>query len=240
MSSKKPSKVYTKDSIIPGIGKGLFASVNIKKGSIIVEFKGKLRKPNEKLNDSRSNIYFHDEYVLECPTNDLASFANDAINFTRSRRKLMETLTSNEPFYKKHLNAKVNADIKINNNLHRAFLIAINDINVNEEIFTHYGFMYWFKQEISEVGFLQEDEIEENGFPEKIFEYPAFLSYIKDFFPNYESHEIKPYRDAYDFIIKMKDGNYYVLMIENFANQIQKVPINKVNDFLLNKIQEEK
>ncbi len=230
MPQKKPSKVHSQDSTIPSIGKGLFASTNIKKGSIIVEFKGKLRRPGENINSSRSNIYFHDEYILECPPTDLASFANDAINFTRSRRKLMETLTSNEPFYKKHPNAKVNADIKINNNLHRAFLIAMDDINVGEEIFTHYGFMYWFKQEISEIGFLQEDEIEENGFPEKIFEYPAFLSYIKDFFPDYESHEVKLYGDAFDFIIKLKSGSFYVVMIENFANKIQRIPISKLNE----------
>lgn len=86
--------MYEKESSVPNIGKGLFAKTNIKKGSIIVEFKGKLRKPNEHslIKDGRSNIYFEDDYVLECPENDLASYANDAINFTRKRRKLMETL----------------------------------------------------------------------------------------------------------------------------------------------------
>ena len=142
---KRLPKAYSKNSNIPSIGKGLFAITNIKKGSIIAEFKGKLKKPGENLNSSRSNIYFNDEYILECPPNDMASFANDVINFTKKRRHLMKSLKSEEPFYTKHPNTNINAEIKINNNMHRAFLIAAVDIVMNEEIFCHYGFMYWYK-----------------------------------------------------------------------------------------------
>ena len=38
-------KVYAKKSTVPDSGIGLFAITNIKKDSIIVEFKGKLKKP---------------------------------------------------------------------------------------------------------------------------------------------------------------------------------------------------
>ena len=44
--------------------------------------------------------------------------------------------------------------------MHRAFLEATDDIKQHEEIFTHYYFEYWFMQEFTEVGFLQEEEIE--------------------------------------------------------------------------------
>jgi SET domain-containing protein len=234
MSRKRPIKVYAKESTVPDIGKGLFAKVDIKKGSIIVEYKGKLRKPHEKTTSSRSNIYFNDEFVLECPANDLASFANDTINFTNVRRQLMKSLMSDEPFYKKHSNTKINATIKINDNLHRAFLIAFDDIKTNEEIFCHYGFMYWYKKEISKIGFLQEDEIEKNGFPQNIFEYPAFLSYIKEFYPDYVRHEIKPFGENHDVIIHLDDDQYVVMMIENFANDIEKqfieCPIEELTD----------
>jgi hypothetical protein len=37
--------------------------------------------------------------------------------------------------------------------------------------------MYWYKTEIKKVGFLQEDEIDKNGFPDNIYDYPAFISY---------------------------------------------------------------
>jgi SET domain-containing protein len=203
-------KVYPSDSTIPGIGKGLFAKTLIKKDSVIAEYKGKLRKPNE--------------HILECPPNDLASYANDAINFTGKRRQLIASLKSSEPFYKKHQNANVNATIKINDNLHRAFLIASNDINIDEEIFCHYGFIYWFKVELSTVGFLEEKEIEENGFPEKIFEYEAFISYIRHFYDDYKKHEVEPYGNNYDFIIHSNSGGYYIIPMENFSNLIERVP----------------
>jgi hypothetical protein len=50
----------------------------------------------------------------------------------------MKSLQSNEPFYTKYKNTKVNAEIKINDDLHRAFLIACNDIATGEEIFCHW------------------------------------------------------------------------------------------------------
>lgn len=228
--SKRSVKVFVKDSNIHSIGKGLFANTNIKKGSIIIEYKGKLRNPEEKPTSSRSNIYFNDEYILECPSTDLASFANDAINFTKKRRQLMKSLRSEEPFYIKHQNAKVNAEIKINDNLHRAFLIASDDISINEEIFCHYGFMYWYKTEITTVGFLQEDEIDKNGFPDKIFEFPGFMSYIKEFYPKYVSHEVKPFKKNYDVILHFNDGHHIVMAIENFANKIQTINGNKLKE----------
>ena len=224
MSKKSNIKVYVKESAIPNIGKGLFAKINIQRGSIIAEFKGKLKTTKDNLASSRSNIYFHDECVLECPPTDLASYANDAVNFTGNRRKLMESLKSDIPFYKKYTNAKVNASIKINNNLHRAFLMADEDIVIDEEIFCHYGFMYWFQTEITTIGFLQEDEIEERGFPEKVFEYPAFLSYIKEFYLRYSSHTIQPFKkNVYDFIVHLNDGYHFVIPITNFANKISRV-----------------
>lgn len=228
--SKRSVKVFVKDSNVHGIGKGLFANTNIKKGSIIIEYKGKLRNHGENITSTRSNIYFNDEYVLECPSTDLASFANDAINFTKKRRQLMKSLRSEEPFYIKHQNVKVNAEIKINDNLHRAFLIAGDDISINDEIFCHYGFMYWYKSEITKVGFIQEDEIDKNGFPDKIFEFPGFMSYIKEFYPKYVSYEVKPFRKNYDVILYFSDGSYIVLTIENFADEIQTINENELKE----------
>ena len=211
------------------IGKGLFALCNIAKGSIIAEYKGKLLKPEDPGTSSRSNIYFNDEYILECPESDIASYANDPILFTRKNRKLMEALHSDQPFYQIHPKARINAEIKINDNLHRAFLMAATDIIEGEEIFCHYGFMYWFRNEITKVGFLEEEEIERNGFPEKIFEYPGFISYVKEFYPDYLRHEVRPFRDMYDFIVHLKNGHFVVMPIENFASQISKKYAHELN-----------
>ena len=219
-------KVIVKDSTVPNIGKGLFAKINIAKDSVIAEFKGKLRKPKEKLTSGRSNIYFSDEYILECGTNDQASFANDAINFTKTPRKLMKSLESSMPFYTKYDNAIINASIKLNNNLHRAFLMASDDIKAGEEIFCHYGFPYWFVQEITTVGFLQENEIDKNGFPNNIFEYPAFESYLKNFYPKYTHFEVNPFRDGHDVILHFNDGYKNLITMNNYSNKISKVSVD--------------
>lgn len=233
--SKRLIKVYVKDSNIKGIGKGLFAKTEINKGSIIVEYKGKLKKQSDKMTNARSNIYFNDGCILECSINDLASYANDAINFTEERRKLMKSLKSEEPFYKKHENAKINAEIKINDNLHRAFLIANQDIKKDEEIYCHYGFMYWFKKEMIR-GVLVEEEIKQNGFPNDIYKYPGFINYMKEFYPKYKSHKIKKSEqdDNYDLVIHLSDGNYILMPMKNFEHDVVKIESDK----LVNLIQE--
>ena len=228
-TNKHPPKAYSKDSNIKEFGKGLFAQDSISKGSVIAEFIGKLRYPREKLSSSRSNIYFHDEYVLECPTDDLASFANDAINFTKKRRQLIKSLKSDEPFYTKHKNTKVNSHIKIKNTSHRAFLIADCDIKKDEEIFCHYGFSYWYQTEMK-MGFLQEDEIDKNGFPDNIYEYPAFLAYVKEFYPDYVSHQVKPFRSDNDVILYFSDDTHLIITFESFSNKISTIDANELKE----------
>lgn len=219
---RKTVKCYSKKSTIEDIGNGLFASIPIKKDQVIAEFKGKLRAPGTKLTSNRSNIYFLDEYILECGVNDLASFSNDPIKFPTKRRKLMETLYSTEPFYYINPNCKINATIKINTDLHRAFLIALCDIKPDEEIFNHYGFDYWFGKECAKLGFDEESEIEQNGFPEKMFEYPAFTSYINTFYPEYTLKEINKYKKGYDYIIEC-EGSYVVIYMKNYLKHMNKV-----------------
>jgi hypothetical protein len=225
-------KVRFAPSTIPKCGTGLFAMTDIKKDSIIVEFKGKLRKPYEKLNSNRSNIYFNDESILKCPVNDLASYAQDAINFTGTRRFLMKALHSDIPFYEKHPNAKINAAIQLKDKLHRAFLIAEDDIINGEEIFCHYGFDYWFKREIGTIGFLQEDEIEEFGFPKKIYEHPGFLSYIKNFYPRYVRHEVKKFGNGRDFIIHLDNKQVIIMPMPNYARRMQRLTEKDANKII--------
>lgn len=220
---KHKNRVYVDKSTIPTIGNGLFANKNIKKGSVIANFKGKLRKPGKHINNHRSNISFDDKYILDCAENDLASYANDIINFTKTRRKLMETLRRNEPFYKKHPNSKINSEIRIDNDLHKAWLVATDNILIDEEIFCHYSFCYWFCIEISQIGFLQEDEIEQNGFPEKIFEYPAFNQYIKEFYPKMIDLEIIQDENSYNVVVHIKNKGNIILQMPNYAKKISKI-----------------
>lgn len=223
----KEEKVYIKNSSIPAYGKGLFANIHIKKGSIIAEFKGKLLSPGESPTDNRSNVYFNDEYIIQCHPKNPASFANDAINFNRERRHMIKALNSTEPFYRMHPNSIVNSEIKINDNLHRAFLIATNDIQPNSEIFCHYSFPYWFKKELTEVGFLYEDEIEKNGFPTDIYKYPAFQSYLTHFYPDMIKFEVRQFdQTSVDIIIHIKGDSFVIINLKDYASKISKVNID--------------
>ena len=224
-------KVQANTSIIEGSGKGLFAIVDIKKGSVIVEFKGKVRAQNEKVKSSRSNIFFNDNSILECPENDLASYANDCINFTRERRDLMPALNSDEPFYKKHKGTTVNASIKINDNLHRAFLMAGTDIARGTEIFCHYGFQYWFMQEITTIGFSEEVEGELKNFPKRLFDYPAFTAYIHEFYDGVMKIETKQYdKITTDVILHMEDGGFYCFPMKDLSSRMTAIPMDELDE----------
>jgi SET domain-containing protein len=206
------TKVYKSASIIPNSGYGLFAKKPIKKGEIIVEFKGKLKYDSDET-DNRSTIYFKDGRRLECYPDCLASFSNDPIDFNGNRRKLVKSLKSDKPFYKIHPKAKVNSSIKINDKIHRAFLQATDDIKQYDEIFTHYYFDYWFMQEFTEIGFLEEEEIEKNGFPSNIYIYRGFKKYIDEFYPGNLGLSIDKLNN--EIIIKLKDNNSIIAPMKN-------------------------
>lgn len=222
-------KVYIKVSSIPEYGKGLFSNTFIKKGEQIAEFKGKLLKPGQSPSNDRSNIYFNDEYIIECYPDNPASFANDAINFDRKRRQMMASLKSSEPFYKTHPNVVVNAEIEINDKTHKAYLMALIDIQPETEVFCHYGFTYWFMKELTEVGYLYEHEIEKMGFPSEIWKYPAFKNYLMRFYPNMINFSVMRYNeDSHDVIVRMKDDTFVVINIKEFAHKISCVQVNQI------------
>jgi hypothetical protein len=218
---KRPCRSFVTNSLIPGIGKGLFALVDIKKESIIAYFKGQLRKDSSECKTQRSNIFFHDNSVLECSDDCVASYANDAINFSTTRRQLVHALNTNTPFYKKHIGAVVNASIQVNNDNHTAYLKAEIDILKNTEIFCHYGFQYWFTHEMFQQGFLGEQFIEDNGFPSKIYKYPGFIAYIHEFYHGVEKIQIKKY-DSYvtDVILHFSNKTFLVMPIKDYSKLV--------------------
>jgi len=216
--AQRESRVSIRDSTIVGSGKGLFANVDMRKGSVIAKFKGRLHPPGAKIADQRSNIYFSDGYILECDKDTPASFANDVINFPKHRRRLMETLKSSEPFYQKHEGARINAELKRSNTGgHLAYLSATENIKAGEEIFCHYGLMYWFQMEMRDMGFLLEDEIKMFGFPEKFYIYPAIESYFRHFYPNFSHFKVDPYETDYIMTIYLTDGTSTCGPVKNFA-----------------------
>jgi len=157
-------------------------------------------------------IQFNDGSHLHCHKTDLASYADDYIKFPPPRRMLMETLNSNKSFFEKHAKTNLNAETVLFEltEKKRAHLYARADIRRGEEIFCHYGFPAWFKKEGLQVGFMEEEEIEKNGFPGKLFEYPAFAAYINEFYPDnigWEFHSTnKDNIDEFCIKINFKDS----------------------------------
>lgn len=228
MLRSPPSKVltYVKRSTLPNdtkhnLEKGLFAKKNIPNQSVIVEFIGKVTKNSKSKDESDSIVMFEDGSKLVCPNTDKASLARDPIKLPKFRRQLIKSLNSDVPFYDIHDNARINADIFIDNERHRVFLIASSNIKKHEEIFCHFGFPFWFTSELSQ-GFLQEEEIEENGFPETIHQYPAFISYLKKFYRTMINLEANITKERTYLRINLLDATHISLIIPNYKNMIQR------------------
>jgi hypothetical protein len=218
MPKQKEDKTYVKQSLIPNVGFGLFAKRKIKRGERIAQFQGKLCRPGAPLPSERSNIRFYDGYTLSCYDNDMASFANDCIDFPKNRRQFMKTLKSNDPFYKMHKGARLNSSIELGDSgfNHNAYLVASQDIEVDEEIFVHYGFIHWFYQEAGK-GFSQEAEIEKNGIPDKFYEYPGFQAYVKEYYPETTGYRIETDKNEPDKV-------FYVIELPNTTHVTLPLP----------------
>jgi SET domain-containing protein len=121
-------QLVVKRSSIPGSGKGLFTKKFIPKGTIIVEYKGKITtwKEVEHNNGSNGYIYYVSRnYVIDARTyvKSLARYANDA----RGLQKVKGTLNNSAYVHDKS----------------RVFIEAVKDIPANSEILVAYGREYW-------------------------------------------------------------------------------------------------
>jgi hypothetical protein len=228
---RKP-KAYVKKSTISGLGKGLFAAQKIKKGEIIAKFEGKLIRPDDIVPNGANGVHFNDGYVLACFKDDLASYAKDCISIQKRQRELVKALESNEPFYKKHEKAKLNAEIKLNEmrNTHIAYLASNQNIDKDEEIFIHYGFPYWFLQEASQKGFMCEKIVEEKGMPLNYYDYPGFSSYIKEFYPESTDYNVKQEKynpDKMICTINCKNGEFIGIPLPNFSKLFRRFDLDE-------------
>lgn len=203
--------VYVSESTIPNVGKGLFAARGIEKDECIVEYLGELLPPDQQPRNNRSNLYFDDGYTLCCHDDDFASFANDCINPPNESRKLIKSLRKYDPFYKRHLNAEINAEIQLDQESHKAFLYSRSLIKKDQEIFCHYGFLYWFNYEAFNFGFELEKEIERKGFPDDIFKYAGFHAYVKEFYPSSKEVEVSQSPSGYVVAIKFENNKGMIL-----------------------------
>jgi len=122
-------KLTVKKSNLPGAGMGLFTTVPIKKGTTIIEYKGKImtwkefcKKPEER---NGYVFYVYSTHVIDAWGNKkaLARYANDAKGIAR-----VPGLSNNCEY---HVYQR------------RCFIKAMKDIPAGAEILVDYGKEYW-------------------------------------------------------------------------------------------------
>lgn len=121
-------EIIVKKSKLPGAGKGLFAKNIIPKGTLIVEYKGRIRTWKEVDPNKHDNgyIYYVKRYhVIDAlrTTTSLARYANDARGIAR-----VKGITNNAEYVEKGL---------------KVYIKSIKNINPGEEILVPYGKEYW-------------------------------------------------------------------------------------------------
>lgn len=126
--SLKTKTLYISQSKIPGAGKGLFTSEEIKKGERIVEYKGRIRTWKEVTDEGVFNgyvFYINRSYVIDAKTyiKSMARYANDACGLVRTKG-----VTNNAEYQKE--------DKKV-------YILATRNIPAGAEIYVGYGKDYW-------------------------------------------------------------------------------------------------
>jgi SET domain-containing protein len=116
-----------KKSQIPNSGKGLFTTVDIKKGERIVEYKGRLHKWKDIKHQDHTNgylLYMTSQAVIDGrPARSFGRYANDAAGLSRVA------------------GLKNNAEYLYQGK--RCFIESKRTIKAGEEIFVAYGREYW-------------------------------------------------------------------------------------------------
>lgn len=116
--------LFTKRSGIADTGKGLFTKIVIKKGTQIVEYKGKKRL-SKKVSDKSYAYNISKDRVIDAKnyTKGLAHFANDADGLFRKKG-----LTNNCVYIQTEM---------------RVYIVATKNIAAGREILVSYGKKYW-------------------------------------------------------------------------------------------------
>ncbi len=120
--------LFIKKSRLPKAGKGLFTKIAIKKGTRIVEYKGRLQSWNEVKAEDGFNgylMYIHRKAVINAlpAVKTLGRYANDAMGLAR-----IEGLRNNSEYVSEG---------------NRCFIEATKNIESGEEILVGYGREYW-------------------------------------------------------------------------------------------------
>ncbi len=128
--------LIVKKSKIPNAGKGLFTTSRIRKGDVIVEYKGEkmtwaqcLKRYDKNMAEANYLYFVSKNNCVDAKyaINELARYANDANGFTR-----VKGLTNNSEY---------------DNLKTRPYIIATKNISAGSEIFVDYTKGYWDEME---------------------------------------------------------------------------------------------
>lgn len=122
------NQLVIKTSKIPGAGKGLFTNKFIPKGTLIVEYKGRMRTWKEVLNGKHFNAYV---YYID---------RNHVIDAMRQKKSMGRYANDAEGMIKIN-GLKNNSRYVIEGN--RVYIESKKDIAAGEEILVSYGKDYW-------------------------------------------------------------------------------------------------
>ena len=116
-----------KESTIPGSGKGLFTTTFIPKGTLIVEYKGRVTTWKEVKNDSDNGYIYtiNNNHVIDAKKTlkALARYANDAKGLVKVKGISNNCVYTNDGL--------------------KAYIESVKDIPAGAEIFVDYGKEYW-------------------------------------------------------------------------------------------------
>lgn len=120
-------ELEVKPSTIPGSGLGLFTKILIPKGTLIIEYKGKITTWKE-VKDDWDNVYLYtvnSNHVIDASEQkkSLARYVNDAKGLTR-----IKGINNNAEF--------VNRGLQV-------YILSKKNIEAGEEILVDYGNDYW-------------------------------------------------------------------------------------------------
>lgn len=126
--SRFEKSLFIKKSLLPSAGKGLYTKEFIKKGALIVEYKGKVTTWENADHDDGKNCYIYymnKNHVINAKDNKkwLARYANDSKGIST-----LKDVRNNSTYIIK--------DKKV-------YIKAMKDIAPNSEILVGYGKEYW-------------------------------------------------------------------------------------------------
>jgi SET domain-containing protein len=127
MTELNEGQLEVRQTNIPGAGKGLFTSKDIKRGTRIIEYKGRIRTWKEVEHDADNPYIFYvaDDHVIDASNahESLGRYINDAKGLNK-----IKGLNNNAQFV---------------HDGRRVFIEATRDIPAGSEIFVSYGKEYW-------------------------------------------------------------------------------------------------